>query len=191
MRLSWRLLLGWIVATGGCVITSPSWDYVPASKESPIPFQAWTTFNGSPVQLECATDTEAHGSPAHGDASYVHVADLKIADTGSLDASGYMIYSVSGMHVLPSECWKYFGDYGYWQVNFRVVQEIEGEKHYYNSFDSAGLECLGRENSKAGSWFGFMDKCEMRYAGKPEKIPYVVLRITGASGAGSSGDYPE
>ena len=178
-RSPWLTLLAWIAATGGCVISSPSWDYVPAAKDAPIPFQAWTTYKASPVQLECATDTEAHGYPVNGDASYIHITDLKTADTGSLDASGYMVYSVSGMHVLPSECWKFFGDYGYWQVNLRVVQEIDGEKHYYSSFDNAGLECLGRENSKAKSWFGFIDKCEMRYAGSTDKIPYVVLRVGG------------
>jgi hypothetical protein len=163
--------------TSGCVISSPTWDYVPSSTEAAIPFQAWTTSNETPVTLECATDTEAHGSPVNGDASYIHVADLQTADTGSLDASGYVVYSVSGMHALPSRCWKFFGDYGYWQANLRVTQVIDGEMHSFSSFDNAGLECLGRENSKAGSWFGFTDKCEMRYAGKTDKIPYVVLRV--------------
>ena len=180
--------LSYGLAGAGCTISSPHWDYVPDTIATPIPFQAWTTSTANPVVLECANDTSAHGWPTAGEASYVHVTNLSLSSTPSLDPAGSAVYSASANVALPSQCWKYFGDYDFWQANLRIWQNNGSGRSIFTSFDKPGLECLGREVGKARSWLGFFDKCEKRYLGGGDKIPYIVLRIDGyANGAPLSG----
>jgi hypothetical protein len=190
LRHIWTTAIGLgaiAAAAQGCAISSPHWDYVPASTSAPIPFQAWATSQTNPVVVECADDTNAHGWPTDGEASYVFVANLTPSATASLDPGGSRVYSASGSHALPSTCWKYFGDYDFWQANLRLSQVVDGSKRIFSSFDKPGLECLGREVGKARQWLGFFDKCEKRYLGSSDKIPYIVLRIDGyAEGLGST-----
>jgi hypothetical protein len=160
-------------------VTSPHWDYVPESTAAPIPFQAWAVSNANPVKIECANDTSAHGGPAAGEASYILVANVTPSSTASLDPSGGTVYSASTTQALPAACWKYFSDYDFWQANVRLSQVVDGTKVIFSSFDKPGLECLGKEVGKARSWLGFFDKCEKRYLGSDDKIPYIVLRIDG------------
>jgi hypothetical protein len=178
------------VFAGGCAISSPHWDYVPESISAPIPFQAWATSSANPVVLECANDTSAHGWPTAGDASYVHVTNLSLSSAPSLDPAGSAVYSASAKVALPAQCWKYFGDYDFWQANVRIWQLNNGSKTMFTSFDEPGLECLGREIGKARSWLGFFDKCEKRYLNSDDKIPYIVLRIDGYAN-GTDGAAPQ
>jgi hypothetical protein len=165
---------------GGCSITSPYWDYVPASITTPIPFQAWTLSTAAHY-VECANDTTGHGSPSAGEASYINAATLWPSSQPSLDSVGAAIYSASKQVTLPSACWKYFGDYDFWQANVRVVQlGADGKKQPLRSYDLDGLECLGRENGKVARWNGHLNKgCEKTYLGSSTVIPYIVLRIEG------------
>jgi hypothetical protein len=87
---------------------------------------------------------------------------------------------------MPSDCWDYFGDYDFWQLNVRVWQVQPATtgggttKRIFSSFDSAGLECLGSHNGAAASFYGFVGQgCEMTYLGEDTQIPYIVLRIDG------------
>ncbi len=189
-RSASQLLMAAIVfVASGCVVTSPHWDYEPASTSAAIPFQAWATSNSSAVLVECADDTSAHGWPSDGEASYIFAANLWPSSSASLDPGGSPVYSASGKHALPSTCWKRFNDYGFWQANLRLSQVIDGEKRIFSSFDKPGLECLGREVGKARQWFGFLNKCEKRYLGSTDMIPYIVLRIydDGASDGAAPG----
>jgi hypothetical protein len=185
MTLQRNLMLGLLACcSGACAITSPYWGYEPESTSAPIPFQAWTVDKAHPIQLECAQETNAHGAPAKGDASYIHVTDLAFSGAGSMDPSGYQVFSAAALMALPKVCWRYFPEYDHWQTTLRMTQMIQDEKRIYSSFDQAGLECLGRENGKAHSWFGFRDKCEMRDLSGNQKMPHIVLRIKGyAAGA--------
>lgn len=182
------------MALSGCVVTSPYWDYVPASTSAPIPFQAWTTSNAAPVIVECATATTGHGNPADGEASYIVAASMPVSASASLDAQGVGMYSASANVALPSDCWDYFGSYDFWQANVRISQTAawsgEVRKVVFSSFDLTGLECLGRENGKRASWFGFLNQgCEKNFLGTSTKIPYIVMRIDGFA-AGRSGVRP-
>lgn len=194
-RASSRPLVGGALlcafCAGGCAVTSPHWGYVPASTEAPIPVQAWTAHTGAPVVVECATDTTAHGSPYPDESAYIVAASLPVSGAENLDAEGAAMHTASGMVSFPSDCWEYFGSYDFWQLNLRVSQiqpASEGgtTKRIFSSFDVAGLECLGRENGAAASWFGFLGKgCEKTYLGQTNQIPYIVLRIEGhAAGLG-------
>src|SRR5688572_26011300 len=115
-------LLLLLAAGQGCAITSPFWGYVPDSTSDPIPFQAWASSTANPVVLECADDTNAHGWPTDGEASYIHVTNIPVSTSVSLDPSGSSVYSASKTLALPNTCWKYFGDYDFWQANIRLSQ---------------------------------------------------------------------
>lgn len=179
-----------LVAAQGCAVTSPFWGYVPDSTSDPIPFQAWAVNTSNSVVLECADDTSAHGWPTDGEASYIHVANIPVSTSPSLDPSGLAVYSASTSLALPATCWKYFGDYDFWQANLRLSQVNNGSKVIFSSFDAAGLECLGRENGEERSWLGFFDECEKRYLNSDDKIPYIVLRIDGFAAGGDTSPAP-
>lgn len=190
-RASWRQLLWTLLSIAGlpaCSITSPYWDYVPASTSTPIPFQVFSISNAN-LQVECANDTNAHGNPANGEASYIWASNLTASSEPSLDSLGNRLYSFSKNVTLPSACWEYFSDWDFWQANVRVVYvNSDGTKVPYSSYDRLGLECLGREVGKAASWFGAVNKgCEKRYLNSTDVIPYIVMRIEGyAAGTASA-----
>ena len=172
-------------ALPGCAVTSPYWGYVPASTEAAIPVQAWTAYTDNPVVVECATATSAHGWPTPDESAYIVAATLPVSSADILDSVGNVIHSASANVTMPSECWDYFGDYDFWQLNLRVSQlqpnGSEGTtKRIFSSFDLDGLECLGSSNGAAASFYGFVGKgCEKTYLGQTTQIPYIVLRIDG------------
>jgi hypothetical protein len=173
------------VALQACAVTSPHWGYVPASTEAAIPVQAWTSYTTNPVVVECASATTAHGSPSPGESAYVLAATLPVAAGDILDSEGNVLHSASANVSMPSQCWDYFGDYDFWQLNLRVsqVQPAPGggtTKRIFSSFDTVGLDCLGSSIGAASSFYGFVGQgCEKTYLGEDEQIPYIVLRITG------------
>jgi hypothetical protein len=175
----------WAAALPGCAVTSPHWGYVPDSTEAAIPVQAWTSYTTNPVVVECATSTNAHGSPP-GESAYILAATLPVSSGDILDSEGNVMHSASGNVTMPSDCWDYFGDYDFWQLNLRVSQVQPATtgggttQRVFSSFDSAGLECLGSHNGAAASFYGFVGQgCEMTYLGEDTQIPYIVLRIDG------------
>lgn len=180
---------GALVLVGGalqaCAATSPHWGYVPASTEAAIPVQAWTSHTTNPVVVECATATSAHGSPSPGESAYIVAANVPVAAANVLDSEGNVLHSASASVTMPSQCWDYFGDYDFWQLNLRVsqIQPAPGggtTKRIFSSFDTVGLECLGSTIGAAASFYGFVGQgCEKTYLGEDEQIPYIVLRITG------------
>jgi hypothetical protein len=173
-------------ALEACAVTSPHWGYVPDSTAAPIPVQAWTAHTTNPVVVECATATNAHGSPDPGESAYIVAASLPVATANILDSEGNVMHSASGSVTMPSQCWDYFGDYDFWQLNLRVSQIQPASsgggttKRIFSSFDTEGLECLGSTNGAAASFYGFVGQgCEKTYLGEDTQIPYIVLRITG------------
>jgi hypothetical protein len=174
-----------VVALPGCAVTSPHWGYVPASTEAAIPVQAWTSYTTNPVVVECASATNAHGSPSPGESAYIVAANLPVAAGNVLDSEGNVLHSASANVSMPSQCWDYFGDYDFWQLNLRVsqIQPAPGggtTKRIFSSFDNVGLDCLGSSIGAASSFYGFVGQgCEKTYLGEDEQIPYIVLRITG------------
>lgn len=170
----------------GCVFTSPHWDYVPESTTTAIPFQMWTPVTTSPVVVECAVETSAHGWPVDGDDSYIVVDTIPVSTGPLLDSDGMEMFTASAMLTLPSDCWDYFGSYDFWQANVRVSQEVPNifgsgtSTQYFSSFDLAGLACLGQNAGANASWLGHLDEgCEKTYLGTDDVIPYLVMRIDG------------
>jgi hypothetical protein len=172
-------------ALSACSVTSPHWGYVPESTEAAIPVQAWTAYTANPVVVECATATGGHGNPSPDESAYIVAASLPVPAAETLDSEGNVLHSVSSNVTIPSQCWDYFDSYDFWQLNLRVSQIVPAlgggtMKRIFSSFDIDGLECLGRENGAAASFYGFVDKgCEKTYLGETEQIPYIVLRIEG------------
>ncbi|HTV20300.1 MAG TPA: hypothetical protein VMG12_16560 [Polyangiaceae bacterium] len=173
-------------ALPGCAVTSPHWGYVPASTDAAIPVQAWTAYTDNPVVVECATATSAHGSPTPDESAYIVAANLPVSSADIRDSENNVMHSASGNITMPSSCWDYFGDYDFWQINLRISQVQPNTtgggttKRIFSSFDLDGLECLGRENGAAASFYGFVGRgCEKTYLGESTQIPYIVLRIDG------------
>lgn len=168
-----------------CTVVSPYWGYVPDSTSAPIPFTAYTPQTTSPVVVECATDTTAHGSPTNGEASYTLAASISVSTYAQRDTTGATMNVASQNVTLPASCWKYFGDYDFWQANVRVSQVQTAPtggttKRIFTNHDLAGLTCLGRENGAAGTWLGFVGKgCEHKFLGSENVTPYIVMRIEG------------
>jgi hypothetical protein len=119
------------------------------------------------------------------ESAYIDAASLAVSASGNLDGQGDVMHTASGNVTFPSQCWDYFGDYDFWQLNLRVSQIVPAigggtTNRVFSSFDLVGLECLGSENGAAASWFGFLGQgCEKTYLGQTEQIPYIVLRIDG------------
>ncbi len=161
-----------MLSLSGCLLTSPYWNQEFSSHTNQIPLQAWTTSSTQAVTFEC--------SPAYHGGLYPYWGPTWSAVTtvspdlpGALDNAGSRIYSVSYKAVLPGSCWRQDPGNGIWYAAIRAVQN----GNEYNTFDITGLECLGRENGKAASWFGWIgDGCTKTYSNSNNNIPYVIFR---------------
>ncbi len=161
-----------MLSLSGCLLTSPYWNQEFTSHTNQIPLQAWTTKSGDAVTFECAQAYHGGLYPYWGP-TWNTVTTVNPDLPGALDNQGSRIYSVSYKGVLPASCWRQDPANGVWYSAIRAVQD--GSE--YNTFDLTGLECLGRENGKAASWFGWIgDGCTKTYSNSNNNIPYVIFR---------------
>ncbi len=187
-RLLCRTLPVVAVATAlsGCVFDSPYWAQTFSTTTSPIPIQTWTVDKNHNVKIECSQAYHGGLQPPFGPETWHFVTNLVPSTSPSYDPAGAAVYSAGTTMVLPAACWYADGAYSppKYMTALRATQlTSSGSTTVYRVFDLTGLECLGRENGKAGSWFGWLSKhCAMTYSDGSTLIPWVKV-IANAPGA--------
>jgi hypothetical protein len=174
------------LALGGCVFESPYWAQTFDSTGSQIPIQTWTTDKTRNVKIECSKAYHGGLQPPFGPEEWHLVTNLTPSVNPSYDTAGAAIYSAGTKIALPSVCWHADGAYSppKHMTALRATQlTASGGTTVYRVFDLAGLECLGRENGKGGSWFSWLSKhCAKTYSDGSTPIPWVRV-IANAAGA--------
>jgi hypothetical protein len=174
-----------VSALSGCLITTPYWNQEFSSHSSAIPIQVWTHHSPTTVRVQCTQAFHGGLYPAFEEPVWQNLTNLTPQLPGVLDGDGARVYSAGTTIVIPESCWhsevtssglRYY-------TAVRVIQQqpkIFGsgtQDVTFNTFDKTGLECLGRENGKAASWFGYINKnCVETYSGSSTPIPYVIFR---------------
>lgn len=162
-----------ISALSGCLLTSPFWNQEFTSHTSNVPLQAWTTKKNEVIQFECSKAYHGGLYPVFGPESWVLVSSVMPEQVASLDPKRGKIYSASRDAALPAACWRRDPGNNIWYAAIRAKQG----GNTYSTFDNSGLECLGKEDGKAASWFGWIGKsCTKTYSNSSSNIPYVIFR---------------
>jgi hypothetical protein len=153
-----------LLMLNGCLLTSPYWNQEFEDHTDAISLQAFTTDKSVKVKFECAKAFHGGLYPSAGTASWVLVANVTPQSQALLDPIGGRVYGAGKHTALPSACWRFDPGNSLWYAAVRATQNspvLGTEQNYFHTFDKAGLECLGEENGKAASWFGwFGDNCE-------------------------------
>lgn len=167
------------LALSGCLLTSPYWNQEFDDHTAPVPLQAWTTDKSVPVKFQCAQAFHGGLYPSPGSATWVQIADVNPQGQALLDSEGAKVFGASKLTALPAACWRLDGGNGLYYAAVRATQGTGSSKVTYKTFSQPGLECLGRENGKAASWFGWINKgCTKTYSNSTTEIPYVIFRAT-------------
>lgn len=130
-----------VVMLNGCLLTSPYWNQQFRDHTKAIPLQAFTTNKSVPVKFECAKAYHGGLYPSAASANWVVVAKVNPQSQALWD---------------PTRNSR-------WYAAVRATQNpvIGTEQNYFHTFDKAGLECLGKEDGKATSRFGwFSASCQ-------------------------------
>lgn len=168
-----------LIALSGCLLTSPYWNQAFDDHTAPVPLQAWTGDKTKPVKFECAQAYHGGLYPLPSQVNWVQVADVNPQQQPLLDSKGAKIFGASKLTALPAACWRLDGGNGLYYSAVRATQGTGSSKVAYKTFSKPGLECLGRENGKAASWFGWTNKgCTKTYSDSSTEIPYVIFRAT-------------
>lgn len=181
-RITGNGVLRTIIATtsvsllSGCLLTSPYWNQVFDSHTDSIPMQAWTTIQGGTVKFECAQ--AGHGGLyPFGSPVWHTVANVSASNSPSYDPSGTAVYSAGLSQPLPATCWRQDPANSQWYSAVRASHQNSGNTTFYYTLDKAGLECMGEENGKAESWFGWLGAgCYLTYSNSNTYLPYVIIR---------------
>lgn len=194
-RLLWRAgSLTAAIALVGCVFESPYWAQTFATTTTPIPIQTWTVDKTRNVKIECSQAYHGGLQPAFGPETWLPVTDLVPSANPSYDTNGGVIYSAGSKLVLPAACWYADGAYSppKYMSALRATQlTASGSTTVYRVFDLTGLECLGRENGKGGSWFSWLSKnCAKTYSGSSTLLPWVKVIAEGPGAAAMSRALP-
>jgi hypothetical protein len=140
----------------GCLMTTPYWNQEFADHTKAVPFQAFTTNKSIQVKFECAKAFHGGLYPDAASATWVLVGNVTPQGQPLLDSDGNSVYGARKSAVLPAACWRFDPANSIWYAAARATQGA-GQDPFF-TFDNAGLECLGRENGKAASWFGWIGK---------------------------------
>lgn len=165
-----------LLSLNGCLLTSPFWNQEFADHTLPIPIQAFTADKSIQVKFECATAFHGGLYPSEVSADWVLVGNVTPQSQPLLDPLGGKIYGASKSGALPAACWRKDPGNDIWYAAVRATQGSGGSLLKYRTFNKAGLECLGRENGQATSWFGWGPDCIQNYSGSTTFIPYVIFR---------------
>lgn len=164
-----------LTSLSGCLITSPYWNQEFSSHTGQIPLQAWTTVSNKTVTFECSQAYHGGLYPPFSPPTWNTVINVSPDQPGVLDPNGARIYSAAHKGVLPASCWYQDPGNSLWYAAVRAVQD--GSE--FKTVDKVGLECVGEENGKAASWFGWFGKgCSKTYSGSSTEIPFVIFRAT-------------
>lgn len=158
------LTAGAALLLNGCLLTSPHWNQEFDDHTDAIPMQAFTTNKSVPVKFQCAQAGHGGLYPSPATASWVHVATVNPQSQPLRDSNNGRIYGASKYKTLPSACWRQDPANSVWYAALRATQNttvLGTDQEYFHTFTKSGLECLGRENGKAASWFAwFSQDCE-------------------------------
>jgi hypothetical protein len=161
----------------GCVFDSPYWAQTFDNTTSVVPIQTWTTDKTRDVKIECSQAYHGGLQPAFGPEDWHFVTNLTPSQSASYDPMGAMVYSAGKTMALPASCW--YADTAYSPPKYMTALKASqltasGTTTVYRVFDSAGLECLGREIGKGKSWFAWLSKnCALNYSGSSTALPWV------------------
>lgn len=179
-----------VAALSGCVLDSPYWAQTFSTTTTAIPIQSWTTDKNHNVKIECSKAYHGGLQPPFGPEEWHLVTDLVPSSNPSYDPAGAAIYSAGTKMTLPAVCWYADGAYSppKYMTALRATQlTSSGSTTVYRVFDLSGLECLGRENGKAASWFGWLSKsCAMTYSGSSTLLPWVKVIADGPGAAAAA-----
>ncbi|MES2887319.1 MAG: hypothetical protein V4739_04830 [Pseudomonadota bacterium] len=173
----------------GCVFDSPYWAQTFATTTTPVPLQTWTIDKNHNVKIECSPAYHGGLQPPFGTPVWTTVTHITPSVNPSYDTKGAAVYSAGTQMVLPSACWHADGAYSppkYMTALRATQQTASGSTTVYRVFDLTGLECLGRENGKGGSWFAWLTKnCAKTYSDGTTVIPWVKI-IANAPGVAAA-----
>lgn len=148
-------------ALSGCLLTSPYWNQEFADHTKPISLQAFTTDKATQVKFECAKASHGGLYPSPATAVWVHITNVTPQSSALRDAHGGKVFGAGKLTALPAACWRLDPANSIWYAAVRATQNKNvmdtGQKYFY-TFTNDGLECLGRENGEAASWFGWINK---------------------------------
>jgi hypothetical protein len=175
-------------ALAGCVFDSPYWGQTFASTATPVPIQTWTGDKNHAVKIECSKAYHGGLYPFGGPETWTLVTNITPSTNPSYDSQGGVVYSAGVRMTLPADCWR--ADEAYspalYMTALRATQLTAfGGTTVYRVFDLAGLECMGRENGKGGSWFSWLNKnCALTYSNSTTALPWVkIIANTGGASA--------
>jgi len=168
-----------LVTLSGCLLTSPYWNQEFDDHTAVTPLQAWTTDKTKRVKFQCAKAFHGGLYPSAATATWVLVTKVNPGQQPLNDSFGGNIYGAGIKTALPASCWRLDPGNSLWYAAVRARQGSGSSTVKYQTFNKAGLECLGHENGKATSWFGWITKgCVQTYSGSTTPIPYVIFRAT-------------
>lgn len=158
-------------ALSGCLLTSPYWSQDMNDHTKAVPMQAWTTNKNVQVTFECSKASHG-GLYPYSSGNWMLVANVNPQQSASWDPLSAGIYSAGKKQVLPASCWRQDPANNVWYTAIRARQGT----NEYKVFTESGLECLGEENGKATSWFGWLvPGCDLKYSGSSTSIPYTII----------------
>ncbi len=171
------ILAASVLALPGCLLSSPYWNQAFASHTDKIPLQAWVSDKSLTVKFQCAQAGHGGLHPFGGTPTWHLVANVAVADTPIYDPAGAAVYTAGLNKALPSQCWRQDPANGIWYAAVRASNPTSDGPSFYHTLDKAGLECAGRENGKAASWYGWYTKvCYKTYSNSSAHVPYVIIR---------------
>jgi len=160
----------------GCLLTSPHWNQSFTTHNTAIPIQTWVTSNSQPVKIECAKAFHGGTYPPFETPSWSFVTNISPQTTPSYAPNDAPVYGAGVKMVLPEVCWHQDSGNNLYYTALRATQTNGSSTTEFKTFDITGLECLGKENGKAASWFGWINKgCTKRYSGTSIDIPFVII----------------
>ena len=169
-RAAQRLaVVGSLALLNGCLLTTPYWNQEFEDHTEAVPIQAFTIGKTVKVRFECAKAYHGGLYPEPTTATWLLVAEVLPQAQALRDSDGAKVYGAGVSKSLPAGCWRFDPGNSLWYSAIRATQGTGESKVEYYTFDIAGLECLGRENGKAASWFGWKG-CEKSGA------KYVIFR---------------
>lgn len=155
----------------GCLLTSPYWNQEFSDHTAAVPLQAWTTDKTKTVKFECAKAFHGGLYPSAGAATWITIDNINPQQNGLRDSYKALVYGAGKTSALPSGCWRQDPGNSIYYAAVRA-SHMGSSKVEYHTFTKTGLECLGRENGKAASWFGWLNK------GCQSAPKYVIFRAT-------------
>lgn len=164
-----------LIVLNGCLLTSPYWNQEFDDHTKPIPLQAFTTDKTTAVRFECAPAYHGGLYPSPATANWVLVSNVNPQSQALRDPTGGTVYGAGKKSTLPAACWRFDPANSIWYAAVRATQNtpvIDTKQNYFYTFNNTGLECVGRENGKAASWFGWFSK------GCQTSVYYTIFRGT-------------